>query len=132
LGLVADLLADDAPLLAELTAELTELVRLPISEVMESRPEPVAVDSSDDRDAMTLPASLVMELTCEDAAELMELRAELIELERDEMAAELVLLVLLALSVLVVVWAEARATKAARKAAERMLTELMAEPGRFM
>jgi len=141
LWLVAELLADWAPELADWTAEPAELVRLPISDVMEARSEPVAVDSADDSDAMALPASLVMELTSEDAAELIELTTEPIELVSDEMAAGLVLLLLPPPALLVpppalwllVSWAEARAAKAARrKVAERMLMDLMMSLVRFI
>jgi len=91
---------------AELTAELAELVRLSSSDVMDERTaEPVAVDSSDDRLAMAPAALLVMELTCAEAAELMELEREEVSREKEEVVA------------VVVVWAEARAAKAAMMAA---------------
>lgn len=70
-------------LLTELTAELAELVRLAISELMEARPEPVAVERTDDRLERRLLSSPVMELSWDDAAELMDERIELAALVRE-------------------------------------------------
>jgi hypothetical protein len=84
---------------AELTLELTELMSPPSSDVMDARTEEsVAVDSCDDRLAMALLASLVMELTSDEADELMDERAEL----REEVSIEEVGEVVVAV---VVVWA---------------------------
>ena len=66
----------DLLLLTELMAELAELVRLAISELTDSRPEPVAVERTDDRLERALPTSPVMELILDSAAELMDERAE--------------------------------------------------------
>jgi hypothetical protein len=68
----------------ELTAALADLVILAISEVMESRPEPVAVERTDDKLERALPTSSVMELSLDSAAELDE-RAEFTTLEMDSM-----------------------------------------------
>ncbi len=66
----------DLLLLTELMAELAELVRLAISELTDSRPEPVAVERTDDRLERALPTSPVMELILDEATELMDERAE--------------------------------------------------------
>ncbi|KAL2167571.1 hypothetical protein VTG60DRAFT_1117 [Thermothelomyces hinnuleus] len=81
---VTELVSAPAIEVAELTAEPTELVRLSIRELRDEATDPVAVASSDDRDSMMPPAPLVIELTRDDASELMELRAEPMELVRDE------------------------------------------------
>jgi hypothetical protein len=79
-----------AEVLMELAAELTDWVMLPISEVIESRAEPVAVESSEDRLSRALPALLVRELILEDAADSAEERREARDSEREaaEEAAE--------------------------------------------
>ena len=68
----------------ELTRELTELVKEARAEVRESRSEPVAVASSDEKDDRRLTASLVMELTWEEAADEMEDATELECVDSDE------------------------------------------------
>lgn len=70
-----------AEVLMELAAELTDWVMLPIAEVMESRAEPVAVESSEDRLERAPPASLVRELILDEAADSAEDRREARELE---------------------------------------------------
>jgi hypothetical protein len=66
---------------AELAADLAEPVRPAISEEMEERAEPVAVEYSDDRRERMLLTCFEMELKAEDSAELMDESAELMELE---------------------------------------------------
>lgn len=100
-------------LLTELTAELTELVRLAISELMEAAPEPVAVERTDDRLERALPALPVMELILDSAAELADERAELMALVR-EAAGPTVVVATGPLAVVVTTWAEATEAKAAR------------------
>ena len=94
-------------LLTELTAELTELVRLAISELMEAAPGPVAVERTDDRLERALPALPVMELILDSADELADEadeRAELMALVR-EAAGPTVVVATGPLAVVVTTWA---------------------------
>lgn len=84
LGLVAVVAVELAASVTELTRELTELVKEARAEVRESRSEPVAVASSDEKDDRRLAASLVMELTWEEAADEMEDATELECVDSDE------------------------------------------------
>jgi len=89
LGMVAVAAVVLAAEVMELTWEAEELVSDPRAEVMESKSEPVAVASSDEKDEMRLAASLLMELSSEVTADVMDEITELVnvdsELERDEM-----------------------------------------------
>jgi len=121
-------LAEAAEVLAELAADLMEEVKLWSSELIEERAGPVAVESSADRLERALPASLVIELTWDDSAELIDESTELMELESapleedDEVdEAEPVDEVAEGLTVVVLCCAETTAARAAKRMAERIL-----------
>lgn len=125
-ALVALELAEAAEVLAELAADLMEEVKLWSSELIEERAEPVAVESSEDRLESALPASLVIELTWDDSAELIDDSTELMELESaplEDEVDEAVPDVEVAdgLTVVVVCWAETAAAKATARTEKRML-----------
>lgn len=139
LGLVAVAAVELAALLAEPTAEPTELVYDAISEVSESRAEPVAVASTDEYDDRRSLASLVTDLICELASDVMddstELECDATELplesselsdddrlDRSEVGIMPLVVVVTSVAATVVVWAEARAAaKPTRMAAQRIL-----------
>jgi len=77
LGLVAVAAVELALLVIELAREATELVRDPRAEVMEARSEPVAVANTEEKDESWLAASLLTELSSEEAAEVIEESTEL-------------------------------------------------------
>jgi hypothetical protein len=79
--------------MTECTASLAELVMLAISEVREAAASPVAVERIDDKLERALPASWVMELILDSAAELTDERAEPTTLVRDAMGPATVVVV---------------------------------------
>lgn len=72
LGLVAVAAVELAALTTELVREAMDWVKEWSSDVSESRAGPVAVAMADEKDERRLPASLVTELTSDEAAELMD------------------------------------------------------------
>jgi hypothetical protein len=128
LGLVAVLRVELAAPVTELWTEATELVREPRAEVMESRSEPVAVTSCEEKDERRLAASLLTDSSWEVAAEVMEETTELewvdseLSLEDSELATEVAAAPLSVLVRVIAVWAEAYEARATRKAVQRMVT----------